>query len=69
MSALKTKILTFIVDYISSNKIIIEKKISTKVKKPKNQSKISKNIEKVIDEKVRHAVARDGGDIIFDNFD
>ena len=65
---LKTKVLTFILDYISSNKVLIEKKeIKTDSGKEK-KDKISVNIEKVIDEKVRPAVARDGGDIIFENF-
>ena len=66
---LKTKVLTFILDYISSNKVIIEKQ-HIKEKPIKNKkNKISNNIEKIIDEKVRPAVARDGGDIIFENFD
>ena len=66
---LKTKVLTFILDYISSNKVIIEKQ-SIKEKPTKNKkNKISNNIEKIIDEKVRPAVARDGGDIIFKNYD
>ena len=68
-SSLKTKILTFIADYISSNKIIIEKENSTKNSISKKKNKISKDIEKIIDEKVRPAVARDGGDIIFENFE
>ena len=66
---LKTKVLTFILDYISSNKVIIEKQ-NIKEKPTKNKkNKISNNIEKIIDEKVRPAVARDGGDIIFKNYD
>ena len=67
-SQLKTKVLTFILDYISSNKVLIEKKeIKTDSGKEK-KDQISVNIEKVIDDKVRPAVARDGGDIIFENF-
>ena len=67
-SLLKTKILTFILDSISSNKVLIEKKTKSKdVKKTKD--KLSNKIEKIIDEKVRPAVARDGGDIIFESFD
>ena len=66
---LKTKVLTFMLDYISSNKIIIEKQTINKVSKKNKKNKISSDIEKIIDEKVRPAVARDGGDIIFENFD
>ena len=66
---LKTKVLTFMLDYISSNKIIIEKQIIKKLLKKNKKNKISIDIEKIIDEKVRPAVARDGGDIIFENFD
>ena len=55
-------------DSISSNKVLIEKKSKNKeVKRKKN--KISYKIEKIIDEKVRPTVARDGGDIIFESFD
>ena len=66
---LKTKVLTFMLDYISSNKIIIEKEVIKKILKKNKKNKISIDIEKIIDEKVRPAVARDGGDIIFENFD
>ena len=66
---LKTKVLTFMLDYISSNKIIIEKQVIKKLLKKNKKNKISIDIEKIIDEKVRPAVARDGGDIIFENFD
>ena len=65
---LKTKILTFLLDYIASNKVIIEKQENIKVSK-KTKNKISVNIQKIIDEKVRPAVARDGGDIVFENFE
>ena len=66
---LKTKVLTFMLDYISSNKIIIEKQSTKKIVKKNKKNKISTDIEKIIDDKVRPAVARDGGDIIFENFD
>ena len=66
---LKTKALVFMLDYISSNKIIIEKQVIKKILKKNKKNKISSDIEKIIDEKVRPAVARDGGDIIFENFD
>ena len=60
---LKTKILTFILDFLSLNKILIEKNVIKKEKKKNKKNKISQNIEKII------AVARDGGDIIFESFD
>ena len=66
---LKTKVLTFILDYISSNKVIIEKQNIEEKPTKNKKNKISNNIEKIIDEKVRPAVARDGGDIIFKNYD
>ena len=66
---LKTKVLTFILDYISSNKVIIEKQNIEEKPTKNKKNKISNNIEKIIDEKVRPAVARDGGDIIFKNFE
>ena len=65
---LKTKVLTFMLDYISLNKIIIEKQSTKKIVKKNKKNKISTDIEKIIDDKVRPAVARDGGDIIFENF-
>ena len=68
-SFLKTKILTFLLDYISANKLIIEKEGSKEITKKKGKNKISNDIEKIIDQKVRPAVARDGGDIIFENFE
>ena len=66
---LKTKVLTCTLDFISLNKILIEKQIIKKEKKKNTKNKISMEIEKIIDEKVRPAVARDGGDIIFESFD
>ena len=67
-SLLKTKILTFMLDFISLNKILIEKQSKQKEVRGK-KDKISNKIEKVINEKVRPTVARDGGDIIFESFD
>ena len=68
-SAVKTKILTFLLDYISENEFFIEKKADSQKFKKKKKNKISQDIEKIIDEKVRPAVARDGGDIIFKDFE
>ena len=66
---LKTKILIFILDFITSNKYIVEKIIKKEPDKNINRNKISSKIEKIINDKVRPAVARDGGDIIFENFE
>ena len=66
--SLKTKILTFLLDYITSNKILVEESLD-KEKIKKGKDKVSIKIEKIIDEKVRPAVAQDGGDIIFENFE
>ena len=66
---LKTKILIFILDFIASNKYIVEKTIKKEPDKNINRNKISSKIEKIINDKVRPAVARDGGDIIFENFE
>jgi len=66
---LKTKILIFILDFVTSNKYIVEKIIKKEPDKNINRNKISSKIEKIINDKVRPAVARDGGDIIFKNFE
>ena len=58
---LKAKILIFLVDYLNSHEIIFNEKKLIK-------DKTSKKIKDIIDAKVRPAVARDGGDIIFRNF-
>jgi len=67
---LKAKILIFLVDYLNSHEIIFnEKKIQ--IENDDNnliKDKTSKKIKDIIDAKVRPAVARDGGDIIFRNF-
>ena len=66
---LKTKILIFILDFVTSNKYVVEKIIKKEPDKNINRNKISSKIEKIINDKVRPAVARDGGDIIFKNFE
>ena len=67
---LKTKILTFLLDYLSSNKILVEKSVvEKKENRKKTKTVIEQKIEKIINEKVRPAVAQDGGDIVFKNFD
>ena len=66
---LKTKILTFLLDYITANKVLVEEEIQPIKNKSTVKNKMSIDIKKIIDEKVRPAVAQDGGDIIFRNFD
>ena len=64
---LKHIIISFINDYYSSgHKIIIdkEKKIDTNI----NFTEVEKKIINILETKVRPAVARDGGDIKFKNF-
>ena len=67
---LKPKVLTFLVDSLNSQKIIIDEK-KIKIKNDDNyliKDKTSKKIKDIIDSKVRPTVARDGGDIIFRNY-
>lgn len=69
-SILKPKILTFLIDYTSANKEIIKEiKVKDTNKKSKTTDKTSSKIEEVINLKVRPAVAKDGGDIIFERFE
>ena len=67
---LKPKVLTFMIDFLNSNEVLIdENKINLKKEKTNLPlDKMSKEIKKIIDSKVRPAVARDGGDIIFENY-
>ena len=67
---LKPKILTFLSVFLNSHKIIIGEQ---KTKKDTSneidpQDKMSQKIKDIIDSKVRPAVAKDGGDIIFMNY-
>ncbi len=64
---LKHIIISFINDYYSNgNEIIIDKEI--KNSSSKNLSDIEKKIVDILENKVRPAVARDGGDIKFKDF-
>ena len=64
---LKHIIISFINDYYSSgNEIVIDKE--SKSSSDLNLSNIEKKIIKILEEKVRPAVARDGGDIKFKEF-
>ena len=64
---LKHIIISFINDYYSNgNEIVIDKEI--KNSQNKDLSDIEKKIVKILETKVRPAVARDGGDIKFKDF-
>jgi len=64
---LKHIIISFINDYYSNgNEIIIDKARNNSLNK--NLSEIEKKIIKILETKVRPAVARDGGDIKFKDF-
>jgi Fe-S cluster biogenesis protein NfuA len=64
---LKHIIISFINDYYSSgNEIVIDKE--SKSSSDLNLSDIEKKIIKILEEKVRPAVARDGGDIKFKSY-
>ena len=64
---LKHIIISFINDYYSNgNEIVIDKKVKNSTNK--DLSEIEKKIVKILETKVRPAVARDGGDIKFKEF-
>ena len=64
---MKHIIISFINDYYSSgNEIVIDKEIKNSLNQ--DLSDIEKKIIKILETKVRPAVARDGGDIKFKDF-
>ena len=64
---LKHIIISFINDYYSNgNKIVLDKNIKSLLKE--NLTEIEQKIIKILETKVRPAVARDGGDIKFKQF-
>ena len=64
---LKHIIISFINDYYSNgNEIVIDKEVKNSTNK--DLSEIEKKIVKILETKVRPAVARDGGDIKFKDF-
>jgi Fe-S cluster biogenesis protein NfuA len=70
---LKPEVLAVIMDHVTSGGEIIKKAAKTKDKSAKNKinkndSEIVKQIKALIEERVRPAVAMDGGDIIFHEF-
>ena len=54
---------------INSNKKVIEKHINTTNKSMTEDTEVVKNIKELIDQRVRPAVAMDGGDISFCSFE
>tara|TARA_B110000444_G_scaffold236772_1_gene248927 strand:- start:166 stop:711 length:546 start_codon:yes stop_codon:yes gene_type:complete len=67
-SDLKPMVISHINDYFSkNNEPILKTKLKNQV--PENLDETIKQIEEVLDQKIRPAVARDGGDIKFKSFD
>jgi|TARA_B110000438_G_C15561870_1_gene541503 Fe-S cluster biogenesis protein NfuA len=69
---LKHSIISEINDYyLSGNKVVLEKNLNKKPeeKKPGQENQIVNKINEVLESKVRPAVAKDGGDIVFKSFD
>jgi len=69
---LKHSIISEINDYyLSGNKVVLEKNLNKKSeeKKPGQENQIVNKINEVLESKVRPAVAKDGGDIVFKSFD
>ena len=69
---LKPLILTSIMDHYSSGKLVIDKDFFKEAKTTKDSEKdneIVKQIKELIDQRVRPAVAMDGGDITFCSFE
>ena len=70
---MKPSILGGIIDHFNSNDITIEKSSSkvneNNLETNEEDSDIVKQIKELLDTRVRPAVAMDGGDIIYDNFE
>ena len=64
---LKPSVLGSIMEHFNSKENILNKKIQKDDKN--NDSKIVKQIKELLDTRVRPAVAMDGGDILFENFE
>ena len=66
---IKHIVISLINDFYSSGKeCVIEKEMSENSKNSENIHEIEKKIIKILDQKIRPAVARDGGDIKFKEF-
>ena len=66
---IKPSILTGIMEHYSSGKPIIEGKIENKNQITDGDNETIKQIKELIDQRVRPAVAMDGGDIVFCSFE
>ena len=70
-TVVKPLVLSFLLDFFSTNSAVINDKegLDKKEKNKTYKDPISNKINNIIDQKVRPAVAQDGGDIIFERFD
>ena len=66
---LKPSILTAIMDHYASGKQVIEKNENNNSESTDEDSEVVKQIKELIDQRVRPAVAMDGGDISFCSFE
>ena len=66
---LKPLILTSIMDHYASGKVVLEKKHDNNIKSTDEDTEVVKQIKELIDQRVRPAVAMDGGDISFCSFE
>ena len=66
---LKPSILTAIMDHYASGKEVIEKKQNITNETTDDDNEVVKQIKELIDQRVRPAVAMDGGDISFCSFE
>ena len=70
---MKPSILGAIIDHFNSGEMTIElseqKEADESLKKNEDDSEIVKQIKELLDTRVRPAVAMDGGDIIYNNFE
>lgn len=66
---LKPMVISLMNDYFANNKDPIIKNEEQNEKKGEDANEVVKQINEVLDEKIRPAVARDGGDIKFKSFD
>ncbi len=67
---MKPKVLGAIMDYFTSGQPILLEEASADVPEPQGEdSELVQQIKDLLDEKVRPAVAQDGGDIIFQRFE
>jgi len=70
--SIKPSIISRLNDYFLSNKkpiLIKEKTDKVKIKNKKNNTEITDQIKKILETKIKPAVARDGGDIKFVSFE